>query len=202
MSTAATNVEGLAGAADGEKKKGSKLPLILGLVVLLAGGGGAAWYFGLLPFGGGAEHAEDGHGAAAQGGDHGAAAGDHGKAAAKPKGDHGGGGGGGHGSGDAGAGGMRPLDPFLANLADETSSRYLKMSLQVEFVDAEPPAAFDARLPQIRDVILTLVTSKTFADIRTAEGKERLREDVIDRINHVLAQDVVKSVYFTEFIVQ
>ncbi len=206
MSTAATSAEGVAGAAEGEKKKGSKLPLILGLVVLLAGGGGAAWYLGLLPFGGAAEdaeHAEEGHGAAAGSGEHAAAAGDHGKPAAKAKGDHGGGGGGGgHGAGDGAAGGMKPLDPFLANLADETSSRYLKMSLQVEFVDAEPPAAFDARLPQIRDVILTLVTSKTFADIRTAEGKERLREDVIDRINHVLAQDAVKSVYFTEFIVQ
>ena len=96
---------------------------------------------------------------------------------------------------------MRPLDPFLANLADEGNSRYLKMAIQVEFV-GEPPAYFDARLPQIRDVILTLVTSKTFADIRTPEGKERLREDVIDRINHVVAQEAVKSVYFTEFIVQ
>ncbi|MBM4244993.1 MAG: flagellar basal body protein FliL [Deltaproteobacteria bacterium] len=203
MSTAATSAEGVAGAAEREKKKGSKLPLILGLVVLLAGGGAAAWHFGLLPFGGDAppdaEHAEEGHGAAAEGGDHGAAAGEHGKPAAKAKGSHGGGGG--HGAaGDAG--GMRPLDPFLANLADENTSRYLKLSLQVEFVDSEPPAAFDTRLPQIRDVILTLVTSKTFADIRTAEGKERLREDVIDRINHVLAQDAVKSIYFTEFIVQ
>lgn len=203
MSTAATNVEGVAGAAEGEKKKGSKLPLILGLVVLLAAGGGAAWWFGLLPFGSkadDAEQAEDGHGAGggekAAAGEHGkAAAGEHGKTADKGKGGHGGG-------AEAGAGGMRPLDPFLANLADETSSRYLKMSLQVEFVDAEPPAAFEGRLPQIRDVILTLVTSKTFADIRTAEGKERLREDVIDRINHVLAQEAVKSVYFTEFIVQ
>lgn len=204
MSTAATNVEGVAGAAEGEKKKGGKLPLILGLVVLLAAGGGAAWWFGLLPFGhkgDDAEQTEEGHaapaeGAKAAGGEHAkAAGGEHGKAAEKGKG-------GGHGAAAEGAGGMRPLDPFLANLADETSSRYLKMSLQVEFVDAEPPAAFEARLPQIRDVILTLVTSKTFADIRTPEGKERLREDVIDRINHVLAQDAVKSVYFTEFIVQ
>lgn len=208
MSTAATNVEGVAGAAEGEKKKGGKLPLIIGLVVLLLGGGaGAAWFLKLPPFAAKADDAEQADGgehAAAADGEH-AAAGEHGKAAEKGKAaEHGKPaekGKGGHGGAEAG-GGMRPLDPFLANLADETSSRYLKMSLQVEFVDAEPPAAFDARLPQIRDVILTLVTSKTFADIRTPEGKERLREDVIDRINHVLAQDAVKSVYFTEFIVQ
>jgi flagellar FliL protein len=182
MSTAAEGLEGVAAAAgEGAKaKKGSKLPLIIALVVVLAAAGGAAWYFGLLPGSTAKEPEGEAHASAT------AAEGEHGK-------------GGGKG---ASVGSMRPLDPFLANLADETSSRYLKMSLQVEFVDADPPAAFDARLPQIRDVILTLVTSKTFADIRTPEGKERLREDVIDRINHVLAKEAVKSVYFTEFIVQ
>jgi len=182
MSTAAEGIQGVAAAAGAEgakANKGGKLPLILGLVVLLAAGGAGAWFFGLLPGGG-----------ATEGGEHGAGAG------AAPAGEHG------AGAGAAAVGSMKPLDPFLANLADENTSRYLKMSLQVEFVDAEPPLAFDARLPQIRDVILTLVTSKTFADIRTPEGKERLREDVIDRINHVLSLEAVKSVYFTEFIVQ
>lgn len=192
MSTAAEGVGGVAAAAGadaGAKKKG-KLPLILALVVVLLGGGGATWWMGMLPFGKAAE------GEHAAGGEHAAAAADAGHGA-KASGDHGGGG---HGA--PGVGSMRPLDPFLANLADENVQRYLKLSLQVEFVAAEPPASFDARLPQTRDVILTLVTSKTFADIRTPEGKERLREDIIDRINHVLAKDAVKSVYFTEFIVQ
>jgi len=188
MSTAAESVGTVAAAAgaEGAKKKG-KLPVILALLVVLLGGGGAAWWMGMLPFAAktaDGEHAEgDEHAEAADAG-HGAKSG------------------GGHGKASAGVGSMRPLDPFLANLADENVQRYLKMSIQVEFVGAEPPVAFDARLPQTRDVILTLVTSKSFADIRTPEGKERLREDIIDRINHVLAQDAVKSVYFTEFIVQ
>jgi len=154
---------------------------VIAAVLLLGAGGGAAWYLGLVPVGAGAP-------------------GEHEKASETASG--------GHGAphdatgGVASAGAMRALDPFLANLADEGGTRYLKMALQIEFVSPEPPAALDARMPQIRDVILTLVTSKTFADIRTPDGKERLREDVIDRIDHVLQQPAVKSVYFTEFIVQ
>jgi flagellar FliL protein len=185
MATAAEGLEGVSAAAGAEGakgKKGGKLTLVLGLVVVLAAAAGAAWYLGILPHGA-AKEAEQGE--------------PHAGAAAAPEAEHG------KATGKVGTvGSMRPLDPFLANLADENAARYLKLSLQVEFVDADPPAAFDARLPQIRDVILTLVTSKTFADIRTPEGKERLREDIIDRINHVLAKDAVKSVYFTEFIVQ
>ena len=51
------------------KKKGSKLPMLIGLVLALAGGGGgfyAAWS-GLLPFGGGNAPAEGAQGEGAQG---------------------------------------------------------------------------------------------------------------------------------------
>jgi len=183
MAIAAEGLEGgAAAAADGGKAKGGRGKLVLLLaVVLLAGGGAAAYFAGLVPLGKGSAHEGD-EAAAGGASGHGAPAGGAGGLAA--------------------AGAMRALDPFLANLADESGTRYLKMSLQVEFVGPEPPPALDARMPQIRDVILTLVTSKTFADIRTPDGKERLREDVIERIDHVLQQPAVKSVYFTEFIVQ
>jgi flagellar FliL protein len=93
-----------------------------------------------------------------------------------------------------------PLDPFIANLADEDGRRYLKATLQVEFFEAHEPEEF--KLPQVRDLLITLFSSKVFAEIRTPEGKAVLREDIINRLNRAMHKDVVKSVYFTEFIVQ
>ncbi len=46
-------------AEDGEEKKKSKLPLIIGLVVVLAGGGAGAWFSGLLGGGGGEEEVKE-----------------------------------------------------------------------------------------------------------------------------------------------
>jgi flagellar FliL protein len=99
-------------------------------------------------------------------------------------------------------GAIKALDPFIANLSDEGGGRYLKATLQVEFVGAAAPADFDARSPQIRDSVLTLLTSRSFDDIRTPDGKQNLREEVIARLNQVLQRDAVRSIYFTEFIVQ
>ncbi len=99
-------------------------------------------------------------------------------------------------------GAMKALDPFIANLSDEGGGRYLKATLQVEFVGAAAPADFDARAPQIRDSVLTLLTSRSFDDIRTPDGKQNLREEVIARLNQVLQRDAVRAIYFTEFIVQ
>ena len=54
----------------------------------------------------------------------------------------------------------------------------------------------------MRDLMLTLLTSKLFAEIRTPEGKAVLRAEIINRMNRAVNKDLVKAVYFTEFIVQ
>lgn len=179
--------------AEGEApKKKSKLPLIIGLVVLLAaGGGGGYWYFVLnkpaAPAEGEADATEHGEG----GGEHGAPAGEHGAKA--EGGEHG-------GKGEGGA--TEALDPFIANLADEEGRRYLKATIQFEFFEHETPGEFTDRAAQVRDAIITLLTSKTFGEVRTPQGKALLREEIINRTNHVVHRDIVKAVYFTEFIVQ
>jgi flagellar FliL protein len=94
------------------------------------------------------------------------------------------------------------MDPFIANLGDEDGRRYLKATIQVEFYDSIVPPEFHHRLPQSRDMLLTLFSSKTFADVRTPQGKAVLREEIVNRLNTVLNEEAVKAIYFTEFIVQ
>ena len=68
--------------------------------------------------------------------------------------------------------------------------------------EVEPPAEFERSLPRVRDLVLTLLTSRSFEEIRTPEGKQRLREDIVDRVNHAFEGEVCQAVYFTEFVVQ
>jgi flagellar FliL protein len=99
-------------------------------------------------------------------------------------------------------GALLALDPFIANLADEDGKRYLKTTIQLEFFARRVPDDANARIPQIRDLLLTLFTSKLFSEIRTPEGKALLRDEVMNRVNRALRRDLVKAVYFTEFIVE
>jgi len=165
--------EGQEAAPKGGK---SKLIIILVAVVGLLGAGGGVAYF--LGGGGGGGEAQ----AAKEPEPHGAA----GEAA-----------GGGHQ-----AGSVVPLDSFVVNLADEDSQRYLKVTMKVEFFSDQIPARFNTRQAQIRDLLLTLLSSKTVDDVRSVEGKSQLRDEIIARVNRVLDDDVVKAVYFAEFIVQ
>ncbi len=95
-----------------------------------------------------------------------------------------------------------PLDTFIVNLADAQGKKYLKVKLEFELDNPIVPGEIDQRLPQFRDTILTVLSSKTFEDIRQLEGKYQLRAEIMTMLNRFLTSGKITNVYFTEFIVQ
>jgi flagellar FliL protein len=176
-------------APEAKAGKSKLLIILIAVAVLLGVGGGVAYFTGVLGGAGEAQAAKQpgGHGSE-KGGGHGKEAGGHGEPAA-------------HGEGE-GVGSVAPLDPFVVNLTDEGAQRYLKVTMKLEFLESTPPAHFSGKQAQIRDLILTLLSSKAVGDVRTVEGKAQLRDEIIARVNRVLGDDSVKAVYFAEFIVQ
>ena len=94
------------------------------------------------------------------------------------------------------------LKPFVVNLADKKSRRYLKVTMKLELSNEELLEEVDKRRAQLRDVVLTLLSSKTAAEISTLEGKFLLRQDIIKRVNVNLVTGKVTKVYWEEFVVQ
>ena len=95
-----------------------------------------------------------------------------------------------------------PLDPFIVNLADPQATHFLKATITLELVDDSAKKEADKLLPAIRNDIILLLSSQTMDDVITTEGKMRLRDQLITRLNHILGPDKVKNVYFSQFIVQ
>jgi flagellar FliL protein len=54
--------------------------------------------------------------------------------------------------------------------------------------------------PKIRDIIIIVLSSKTYAEVSTKEGKDELREEIRDKVNLFLTKGQINRVYFTEFI--
>jgi len=94
------------------------------------------------------------------------------------------------------------LDSMLVNLADTDFPRYLKIKIEMESEEPKENEEFGRRSPQLKDAILTLLTSKTYADISDARGKNKLKEEIILRANELFEKFKVKAVYFTELVVQ
>ena len=60
----------------------------------------------------------------------------------------------------------------------------------------------NAKLPVINDVIITLLSTKEYQDVYTSEGKEALRQEIMQAVNSRLHDHQVIYVYFTEFVMQ
>src|SRR5210317_270442 len=95
-----------------------------------------------------------------------------------------------------------PLDTFIVNLADKGGKRYLRITIDLELDSKDLESEVTKRLPQVRDSILTILPTKRFDDISSAKGKTALRDQMLERINGLLARGRVTNIYFKEFVVQ
>lgn len=94
------------------------------------------------------------------------------------------------------------MDPFVVNVTGDGYNRFLKLRVELETDDTRLKEELDARLPQVRDAMIVLLSSKQLTDITDFEGKALLKEDILERVNDVLDTGEVRSVLFTEFVVQ
>jgi flagellar basal body-associated protein FliL len=114
---------------------------------------------------------------------------------------------------------MYPLKEQVVNLSDKSASKYLKAAVTLEFIDSkmkDPPqgAAVTAQQTEfaadmtpysaiIQDAIVSTLSGKTSTDLLKADGKDQLKTDLINNVNHALHDDEkVVNVYFTSFIIQ
>ena len=94
------------------------------------------------------------------------------------------------------------LKSFIVNLAGSKGRRYLKvtMSIQVDVPDVQ--TEIERKIPQLRDQILTVLSSKSYEDIRDTLGKRRLRREIVARVNRILKTGKAHRVFLTEFVIQ
>lgn len=118
-----------------------------------------------------------------------------------------------------GEGVMLNMSTKIINLVDPTGRRYIRVTIVAEFApdDAEytlmpeeEKAAYllvfdeklNSRLPIMDDTVITLLSTKTYEDLYTAEGKEKLRAEIMEILSQKLADLHIIAIYFTEFVVQ
>ena len=114
---------------------------------------------------------------------------------------------------------MLNMSTKIINLVDPTGRRYIRVTIVAEFAPDDPnyetmteeeksaylttfQEKLNSRLPIMDDAVITLLSTKTYEDLYTAEGKEKLRAEIMDVLSKKLVDLHILSIYFTEFVVQ
>jgi len=116
-----------------------------------------------------------------------------------------------------------PLDTIIVNLSENSSFLKVKMTLEYdpeiiaraekaekggggagEGKEGGMPPLLASKEAKMRDAIINVLSSKTPAEVLTNEGKENLKQELVEAINQALGfeEGPIVGVYFNEFLVQ
>jgi flagellar protein FliL len=98
------------------------------------------------------------------------------------------------------------LDTFTVNLQPEHSEQHLQTNLTLKVENVEAVGLIKLHMPEVRDRILLLLSSKAASEIIATDGKKNLAAELLAEINQPFSEQhskkIVESVLFTSFVIQ
>ncbi|UCE67782.1 MAG: flagellar basal body-associated FliL family protein [Candidatus Zixiibacteriota bacterium] len=109
------------------------------------------------------------------------------------------------------------IEDLVVNPAGTNGTRYLSATIGLEYakaIESEKSAGTSGgysagavrgmgnKEPVIRDILIAILTSKNIQQLSSAEGKEALRAEIMEKINYEVAPDTVYKVYLVDYVLQ
>lgn len=95
------------------------------------------------------------------------------------------------------------LGERVVNLADHGGMRYLRLRIVLEFKKNEKLSAeIKAKNAPVMEDILHVLRSKSVDDIRPLDKEEKVKQEIVSKINTRLKNGKVEKVYFSDFLIQ
>ncbi len=97
------------------------------------------------------------------------------------------------------------LETFTLNLNPEEGDRFLQVDITLNTSSSDEAAIIEAKMPQVRNRILMILTDKVASEISDMEGKQLLSEELVEAINEPYGAGdplEVQEALFTSFVIQ
>ncbi len=100
-----------------------------------------------------------------------------------------------------------PIEPtFVVNFEGKSRVKFLQVSVEVMTRDQSVVKSIKKHMPAIRNNLTFLFSSRTYEDVKTIKGKERLRTAALEEVQDILEQETgnsaIEALYFTSFVTQ
>jgi flagellar basal body-associated protein FliL len=93
------------------------------------------------------------------------------------------------------------LETFVMNLADSDQRSYLRVGIDLG-LNYEAKRGGEVPVARVRDTILGVLALAKVDDLLTAEGKSKLKQELLRALQERVPSLGVEEVYFTEFLIQ
>ncbi len=98
------------------------------------------------------------------------------------------------------------LETFTVNLKPEHGDQHLQTNLTLKMEDAAAADLIKLHMPEVRNRVLLLLSSKAASQIAAVDGKKKLASELLAEIKQPFSENnpehAVQSVLFTSFVIQ
>lgn len=94
------------------------------------------------------------------------------------------------------------IKDIVVNPAGTGGTRFLSVSFAFQLDSPEMEALMESRETIVRDVLITILSAKTVAQLTNAKQKEIVRYQIQKRVSELLETEEVTAVYYTDFVLQ
>lgn len=97
---------------------------------------------------------------------------------------------------------IAPLEELVVNLADQDELHYLRLGVAAVLSVDFPLADIEPELLKVNDVVIDVVSRKTFAELRVTGATTALKEEISLAVQEAFPDGEVVRVIFTTFVMQ
>jgi len=95
------------------------------------------------------------------------------------------------------------LEEIIVTLrSDSKKPRYLRTNINLEVQNQVAAEVVTQRLPQLRDIVIMVLSDMTPEELSAPEGKKGLRDEIFRRIDERMPPGILMNVYFSDLVVQ
>ncbi|OAT88962.1 flagellar basal body-associated FliL family protein [Candidatus Arthromitus sp. SFB-turkey] len=95
------------------------------------------------------------------------------------------------------------LEEVVVNINDPSLKRYIKFGLAITYNSKDKDILEDinSNIYKIKDGIIAIFKEKTVDDIESNQGIEMIKQEIKEKINLILEDNEIISVYFTNLLI-
>jgi len=95
------------------------------------------------------------------------------------------------------------LEEIIVTLqSDSKVPRYVRIHVNLEMSDQAAADLVVARLPQLRDIVIMVLSAKDREDLQRPEGRKGIRDEIFRRLADKLPKDSLLNIYFSDLVIQ
>lgn len=94
------------------------------------------------------------------------------------------------------------IEDLLINPNGTSGTRYLSTSLGLEVTSPEAVERLKERDLQVRDMLISILSSRTVTQLTDNTERERMRQEIQTRLGTMLKKNELLGVYFVDYVMQ